>query len=118
MNPQITGRKVEITDAIRSYVLTKFNKLERHAGKISSAHFVLDTEHVSFKIEANVHVPGHEVFVESKDDNMYAAIDFLMDKLDTKLTKLKDKMQNHHHPSHHQEVTQLHEKLNETDDEI
>ena len=112
MDPQITGR-TEITEPIRNYVLSKFNKLERHFGNISSAHFVLNSEAGDFKVEANVHVPGHEVFVKKTDSNMYAAIDLLMDKLDTQLSKIKQKTQNHHHPSHHNEVNQLHQKLND-----
>jgi putative sigma-54 modulation protein len=104
IQPQITGRRVEITKSIRDYIFTKFAKLERHFGKISSAHFVLDIEHVDFTIEANIHVPGHEVFVENKHNDMYAAIDLLMDKLDIKLNKIKDKQQSHNnnHAPHHQ----------------
>jgi putative sigma-54 modulation protein len=114
MQPQITGRRVEITEAIKNYIFTKFTKLERHFGKISSAHFVLDMEHVDFTVEANIHVPGHEVFVENKDPDMYAAIDLLMDKLDIKLNKIKDKLQNHNnnHAPHHQ-IDHRHEKLDE-----
>jgi putative sigma-54 modulation protein len=102
MQPQITGRRIEITEPIRNYLLTKFSKLEKHFTKISSAHFILDTEHVDFTIEANVHIPGHEVFVENKNPDMYAAIDLLMDKLDAKLSKIKNKTQNHNHAPHHQ----------------
>jgi putative sigma-54 modulation protein len=104
MQPQITGRRVEITESIKNYICNKFSKLERHFGKISSAHFVLDMEHIDFTIEVNIHVPGHEVFVETKNSDMYAAIDLLMDKLDTKLNKIKDKKQNqnNNHAPHHQ----------------
>jgi putative sigma-54 modulation protein len=102
MQPQITGRRIEITESIRNYLLTKFSKLEKHFPKISSAHFILDTEHVDFTIEANIHVPGREVFVEDKNSDMYAAIDLLMDKLDAKLSKIKNKLQNHNHAPHHQ----------------
>jgi putative sigma-54 modulation protein len=116
MNIQITGRKIEITESIRHYLTSKFEKLERHAPKISSAHFVLDTEPHLFKIETNIHVPGHEVFAESKDKDMYAAIDLLMDKIDSKLSKIKEKMHNHHHPSHHEALSHLHEKLNDSEE--
>jgi putative sigma-54 modulation protein len=102
MQPQITGRRIEITEPIKNYLLTKFNKLEKHFSKISSAHFILDTEHVDFTIEANIHVPGREVFVENKNADMYAAIDLLMDKLESKLSKIKSKLQNHQHAPHHQ----------------
>ncbi len=116
MNPQITGRRIEITESIRGYIVNKFGKLERHFSKISSAHFILDTEPNIFKIEVNIHLPGHEVFVENKNSDMYAAIDILMDKLDTKLAKIKERMNNHHHPFQQDKIASLHQKLHENDE--
>ena len=75
MNLHLTGHHLEITPAIREYVS---GKLQRH-------------------IEASVHVRGKEIFCESADTDMYAAIDGLMDKLDRTIIKHKEKSLGHRH---------------------
>jgi putative sigma-54 modulation protein len=47
------------------------------------------------RIEASVHVPGSDIFCESIDENMYAAIDNLVDKLDRQIIKHKEKVVGH-----------------------
>ena len=43
-----------------------------------------------------VHLSGKDVFVESTDEDLYAAIDSLADKLDRQIQKHKQKIQDHH----------------------
>jgi putative sigma-54 modulation protein len=47
--------------------------------------------------EVTLHVKGRDIFVEQADEDMYAAIDQLMDKLDRQVMRHKDRLQNHHH---------------------
>ena len=49
------------------------------------------------RIEASVHVRGKEIFCESADPDMYAAIDGLVDKLDRTIIKHKEKSLDHRH---------------------
>jgi putative sigma-54 modulation protein len=48
-------------------------------------------EKLKQKIEANVHLSGKDIFVESHDSEMYAAIDMLVDRLDRQIIKHKEK---------------------------
>ena len=57
---------------------------------------ILTVEKLRQKIEANVHLSGKDIFVESEDDDMYAAIDLLVDKLDRQIVKHKEKIKNKH----------------------
>ena len=43
-----------------------------------------------------VHLPGKDIFVEAIDEDLYAAIDGLGDKLDRQIQKHKQKLQDHH----------------------
>ena len=52
---------------------------------------ILSVEKLKQKIEANVHLSGKDIFVESDDADMYAAIDVLVDKLDRQIIKHKEK---------------------------
>ena len=49
------------------------------------------------KAEVTVHVKGKDIFVEQSHEDLYAAIDQLMDKLDRQVCRHKDKLQDHHH---------------------
>ena len=51
------------------------------------------------RAEVTLHVKGRDIFVESSHEDLYAAIDQLMDKLDRQVVRHKDKLQNHHHVS-------------------
>ncbi|WP_371194911.1 ribosome hibernation promoting factor [Glaciecola sp. SC05] len=95
MQINLTGHHVDITDSLRSYVDTKFEKLERHFDHINNVHVVLNVEKLSQKAEAKLHLKGGEVFANSEHTDMYAAIDSLIDKLDRQVIKHKEKLRRH-----------------------
>jgi putative sigma-54 modulation protein len=51
------------------------------------------------KAECNIHVKGNDMFAESAHEDLYAAVDELVDKLDRQVVRHKDKLQQHHHES-------------------
>ncbi len=95
MQINLTGHHVEITDSLRTYVDTKFSKLERHFDHISNVHVILNVEKLNQKAEATVHLSGAEVFASSENEDMYAAIDSMVDKLDRQVIKHKEKLKRH-----------------------
>ena len=97
MQIELTGHHIEVTDSLRDYVNEKMAKLERHFDKVSNIHFILEVEANRHKAEASVHMSGHDVFANCTEDDMYAAIDGLVDKLDRQVKKHKEKITNHLH---------------------
>ncbi|MFP6836069.1 MAG: ribosome-associated translation inhibitor RaiA [Pseudomonadales bacterium] len=97
MQLSISGHHIEVTNALKSYVTDKLQRLERHFDHITNAHVVLKVEKLRQHAEATIHVSGAEVFAESVGDDLYAAIDKLTDKLDRQILKHKEKLQDHHH---------------------
>lgn len=95
MQINITGHHVELTDALNEYVHSKFDKLERHFDNITNAQVVLSVEKQRQVAEADVHVAGGQVVAAHEHDDMYAAIDGLVDKLDRQIIKHKEKMKAH-----------------------
>jgi putative sigma-54 modulation protein len=95
MQMNLTGHHVDITDALRQYVTTKFERLERHFDSVTNVHVVLSVEKLQQKAEAKMHVSGADVFADSIHEDMYAAIDALVDKLDRQVKKHKEKLQTH-----------------------
>ena len=93
MNLQLTGHHVEITPAIREYVVSKLDRINRHFENVIDVNVILTVQKLDQKIEANVHLSGKDIHVECHDADMYAAIDGLVDKLDRQIIKHKEKHQ-------------------------
>lgn len=92
MQINITGHHVELTEALTDYVHNKFEKLERHFDNITNVQVILTVEKTRQKAEADVHLAGGELFATHEQDDMYSAIDGLVDKLDRQIIKHKEKM--------------------------
>lgn len=104
MNVTISGHHLEVTPALREYVLTKLDRITRHFDQVVDINVLLSIEKLKEKelrqrAEVNLHVKGRDIFVEQCSEDMYAAIDQLMDKLDRQVCRHKDKVQDHHHAS-------------------
>ena len=97
MQLSISGHHVDVTDALKSYVEDKLQKLERHYDHITTAHVILTVEKLRQKAEATIHISGAELFADADCDDMYAAIDKLTDKLDRQILKHKEKNQDRFH---------------------
>jgi len=96
MQLSVTGHHIDVTEALRNYVGTKLAKLERHFDNMTDIHCVLTVEKLIHKAEATVHLAGGTIHADSVDQNMYAAIDLLVDKLDRQVKKHKEKLTDHH----------------------
>ncbi len=92
MQINLSGHHVEVTDALRDYVTSKFSRLERHFEHINNVQVILTVEKLKQIAEAKLNVNGGEIFANAEDDSMYAAIDALMDKLDRQIIKYKEKL--------------------------
>ena len=99
MNLNITGRHVEVTPAIREYVTSKLDRVIRHFDNVTSVTVILSVEKLKQKAEVTLHVRGKDIFVESEDADLYAAIDAMTDKLDRQVQKCKQKLTDHNHES-------------------
>ncbi len=95
MQINLTGHHVEITPPLRAYVDEKFAKLERHFDNITNVHVILKVEKLVQKAEATVHLSGGEIYADSAEEDMYAAIDALINKLDRQVIKHKEKINRH-----------------------
>jgi len=95
MNLSVTGHHVDITPAIRAYVVSKLDRIMRHFDHVIDVSVVLTVEKLEQKAEANVHVSGNDLHAEAVDEDMYAAIDALADKLDRMVVKHKEIRSSH-----------------------
>ena len=91
MNLHLTGHHVEITPAIRDYVVATLERINRHFDHVIDVNVVMTVEKLDQRIEANVHLSGKDIHVQAHDGDMYAAIDGLIDKLDRQVIRHKER---------------------------
>ncbi len=95
MQLNVSGHHVEVTDPLRNYVESKFERLQRHFDNITNTQVTLIVEKMVQKAEATMHISGADLFAQAESEDMYAAIDLLVDKLDRQLIKRKEKTRGH-----------------------
>jgi putative sigma-54 modulation protein len=104
MNLTISGHHLEVTPALRGYVTQKLDRIMRHFDQVVDVRVLLSVEKKKEKeerqrAECNIHVKGNDLFAESASQDLYAAVDDLVDKLDRQVVRHKDRIQDHQHPS-------------------
>jgi putative sigma-54 modulation protein len=104
MNLTISGHHLDVTPPLREYVLNKLDRVRRHFDQVVDVNVILSVEKKKEKeqrqkAEVTLHVKGRDIFVEQSHEDLYAAIDQLMDKLDRQVVRHKDRVQDHHHDS-------------------
>ena len=104
MNLNITGHHIEVTPAIREYVTGKLDRVLRHFDQVTSSHVILSVEKLQQKAEVTLHVKGKDIFADAIDNDLYAAIDLVADKLDRQVVKHKEKVSSHNHDNKRQQV--------------
>ncbi len=96
MQLTITGHQLDVTEPIKEYIETKFERIKRHFDQVLNAHVIISVEKVRHKSEATMHIGGRDFFADSTEDHLYKSIDLLVDKLDKQIRRHKDKITNHH----------------------
>lgn len=97
MQLNITGHHVDLTDSLKDYVSSKIKKLERHFDHISNVQITLSVEKQRHIAEGTMHLSGAEIHGKAENEDMYAAIDALSDKLDRQILKHKEKIVSRSH---------------------
>lgn len=94
MRYNIRGEKVEITDAIRSYIEDKIGKLDKYFDDAENidANVVIKVRGKEQKIEITVPAMHYTLRSEESHDDLYAAIDLTVDKLERQIRKNKTKI--------------------------
>jgi putative sigma-54 modulation protein len=104
MNLTISGHHLEVTPALREYVVNKLDRVTRLFDQVVDINVLLTVEKQKEKdrrqrAEVTLHVKGRDIFCEQSNEDLYAAIDQLMDKLDRQVCRHKEILQSHAHAS-------------------
>ena len=91
MQLSISGHHLDVTDAIKAHINKKFGRIERHDDHITNVHVVISVDRHHQRAEATLHGVGGEIFADAESDDLYAAIDQLVDRVDRQILKQKEK---------------------------
>lgn len=95
MQIEFTGHQMNVSDALKNHTIDKFMRLQKHFDKITSIHVVFNIEKLRQIAEATILVAKDKFYAKSENENMYAAIDLLADKLNKQIIKHKEKLQDY-----------------------
>lgn len=98
MQVKVSGRHMGVSDAVKQYCTEKAGRLNRFYDRINAVEVVIEGQSGIHKVELIAHVDGTHSFVakESRDD-VYAAFDVVIEKLERQLRDHKEKLRNRKH---------------------
>lgn len=95
MQINISGHHLEITPALKTFIEEKLQQLQKKFPHITTANVLLKVDNITYIAEGIIHVDRSELYAKEGADDMYQAIDILIDKLHIQLKKHKDKITDH-----------------------
>ena len=95
MNITVSGRHMEMTDAIRDHVHSCLDKVKQHFDKVIDVDVVLSIEKRRQLAEINLHANGLRINAKESSDDLYTSIDAAIGKVDRQVTKHKDRIRRH-----------------------
>jgi len=91
----ITGRNLEITEALRRYAEEKVARLQRFVDQITSVHVILMIEKYRQIAEITLRIRDLTIRGEESSDDLYCAIDLVADKIERQILRYKEKIVEH-----------------------
>lgn len=113
----VTGRHIEITDAIRDYAHKKIESLHLDYPRIIEAKVILDVEHNRQIAEIILFCANHIVIeVKSVSEDIYASMDESTAKIARRMRKFKTRLLKNHRPRKNGSIRHLEQKVFHADD--
>jgi putative sigma-54 modulation protein len=98
MEFKITGRAIEITDAIEDYARKKTDRLPRFFDRIQSISVIVEKHNPQFEIELLVDLEhSDDIVAKGRGEDLYACIDETVDKAERQVRDHKEKLRNRKH---------------------
>lgn len=94
-NITVTGRHVEVTDAMKDYVIEKISKIEKFSNRIIEAIVTMEVQRYEHRVDIVLKVNHLKIKSHAVSDDMYTSIDLAVHKIETQLLRYKDKLQDH-----------------------
>ena len=104
MKVTVTFRHLDPTPALKAYATEKLSHVEKLLIKPEQAHWILSVEKLDHIAELEVTANGKKFFAKEVGQDLYAAIDTVIDKVAAQARKSKGKAKSHK-PNHRRDET-------------
>jgi len=106
MQVSVVGKHIEVTDSLKQYATDKFNRLEKYLPKTVQAVITLAVvKKVHHIAEAVIKSNGVLIQASEETAEMYSAIDLLIEKIERRVRRYKEKLVDHKHHTGRAETT-------------
>jgi len=95
MQVSITGRHIDLTEALKNHVHDKLQHLKHSFDQMVDVQVVLSVEKIRQRCEITIHASGVTIHASEETDDMYASIDGAVDKLNRQLKRYRQKLKRH-----------------------
>lgn len=95
-NITITGRSMDLSDALKNYAIEKISKFERFSNRIVDVMVTLDVQKVMKRADIVMKVDHTVIKSRAETTDMYVSIDEAVDKLGIQLRKYRSRVTDHH----------------------
>jgi ribosomal subunit interface protein len=101
MTLQITGKNVDVGDALRAYVVERIeHTLDKYVGRSLSGHVLIEKEHGAFRTDCSIKLrSGLSLQSHGEAPDAYASADLALERLDKRLRRYKRRLKRRHGPS-------------------
>ncbi|HAN10820.1 MAG TPA: ribosome-associated translation inhibitor RaiA [Clostridiales bacterium] len=96
MNYMISGKNIEVTEALKQKIMDKLNRLSKFLNDDTHVHVTLSVQKLQQIIEITIPIKGTILRTEVEEHDMYAAIDKAIDILEKQVVKYRSKLKDKH----------------------
>lgn len=93
MKIKITGRHIDVSERLKDYAEKKISKLEKHFQQLIDIHLILYVEKLDHVAELTISGDSVQFHAREKAADLYSALDLLVDKIETQISRFKEKIQ-------------------------
>ena len=105
MRVTVNGRHIEVTDSLKQYATEKFGRLDKYLPKGVQVIITLSVvKKVHHRAEAAIKSNGLLIQASEETEEMYSAIDLLIEKIERRVRRYKEKLVDHKHQSNKAEA--------------
>ncbi len=95
MHTSVTFKRIDPSDALKSYVQKKVDRFDKMLESPGEANVVLSVEKIRHIAEITLTCDRLKIHAKEESENMYSSIDTLMDKIAAQIKKNKEKVRRH-----------------------
>jgi len=119
MQVTVIGRHLEATEALKKYATERFHRIEKYLPKNSNATITLSVVKKMHHI-AEIMIKADGVLIQATEETeeMYSSIDLLVDKIERRVRKYKEKITDHKHQTGVTDLTNAAEAAPHPEDRI